>query len=77
MRDQSPLRHTFLFGYAHLGEGRFAGYIPTISQAMEGGYGANYATRIELGAGERLVDDSIIWFYERLGKLTDMPDTGR
>jgi hypothetical protein len=74
LRDQSPLRHTFLFGYAYPGEGGFAGYIPTVQAAMEGGYGANYATRIEVGAGERLVDDAVIWFYERLGKLRDLPD---
>jgi len=77
LRDQSPLRHSFIFGYSYVGEGRFAGYIPTIQAAMEGGYGANYSTRVEVGAGERLVDDAIIWFYERLGKLSDVPDTGR
>jgi hypothetical protein len=74
LRDQSPLRHTFLFGYAYAGEGTFTGYIPTIQASMEGGYGANYATRVEVGAGERLVDDAVIWFYERMGKLGDMPD---
>jgi len=74
LRDQSPLRHTFLFGYAFGGEGKFAGYLPTIQAAMEGGYGANYATRAEVGAGERLVDRAVIWFYEQLGKLRDLPD---
>ena len=74
LRDQSPLRHTFMFGYAYGGEGGFTGYIPTIQAAMEGGYGANYATRVEVGAGEHMVDDAIIWFYERLGKLRDVTD---
>ncbi len=74
LRDQSPLRHTFLFGYAFGGQGKFAGYVPTIEAAMQGGYGANYATRIEVGAGERMVDRAVIWFYERLGKLRDVPD---
>jgi len=41
---------------------------------MEGGYGASYATRIEVGAGERIVDGAIIWIYEQLGKLRDLPD---
>jgi neutral ceramidase len=74
LRDQSPLKYTFLFGYAFGGEGKFTGYIPTIQAAMEGGYGANYATRVAVGAGERLVDDAVIWFYKRLGKLRDVPD---
>jgi hypothetical protein len=74
LRDQSPLKYTFLFGYAFGGEGKFTGYIPTIRAAMEGGYGANYATRVEVGAGERLVDDAVIWFYKRLDKLRDVPD---
>ena len=74
LRDQSPLAHTFLFGYAYGGEGMFTGYVPTIQAAMEGGYGANYATRVEVGAGERLVNRAVIWFYEKLGKLRDVPD---
>lgn len=74
LRDQSPLRHTFLFGYAYGGEGAWAGYIPTIEEAQQGGYGAGYATRIEVGAGERLIDRAVIWFYERLGRLRDVPD---
>jgi hypothetical protein len=41
---------------------------------MEGGYGGTYATRIEVGAGERIVDRGIIWIYEQLGKLRDLPD---
>jgi hypothetical protein len=74
LADQSPLAHTYVFGYAYGGEGVFTGYIPTIQAAMEGGYGGNYATRVEVGAGERLVDDAVVWFYERLGKLRDLPD---
>ncbi len=73
-RVRSPLAHSFIFGYAFGGDGAFAGYIPTIQAAMEGGYGAGYATRIEAGAGERIVDRTIIWIYEQMGKLRDLPD---
>ena len=55
-------------------KGKFAGYIPTIEAAMQGGYGANYATHVEVGAGERMVDRAVVWFYEQLGKLRDVPD---
>lgn len=74
LRDQSPLRHTFYFNYAYGGDGGWGGYVPTIEAAQRGGYGASYATRIEVGAGERLVDRAIVWFYEQLGKLRDVPD---
>ncbi len=74
LRDRSPLRHTFLFGYAFAGQGKFLGYVPTIEAAMQGGYGAGYATRVEVGAGEMMVDRAIVWFYQRLGKLRDLPD---
>ena len=77
LKARSPLRHTFLFGYANGGEGVGAGYVPTIEAAMQGGYGASYSTRIEVGAGERMIDRAIIWIYERLGKLRDVPDTAR
>jgi hypothetical protein len=77
LKARSPLPHTFLAGYAFGGEGGFAGYVPTIEAAMQGGYGAGYATRIEVGAGEWIVDRSIIWIYERLGKLRDVPDVPR
>jgi neutral ceramidase len=74
LRTRSPLPHTFLAGYAFGGEGGFAGYVPTIEAAMQGGYGAGYATRIEVGAGEWIIDRAIVWVYERLGKLRDVPD---
>ncbi len=74
LRDQSPLAQTFLFGYAFSGEGKFVAYIPTIEAAMQGGYGANYATHIEVGAGEKMVDRAVVWFYEQLGRLRDVPD---
>ena len=74
LRDQSPLANTFLFGYSYSGEGKWAGYLPTIEAAMQGGYGAGYQTHIEVGAGESIVDRAVVWFYEQLGKLRDVSD---
>jgi neutral ceramidase len=74
LRDQSPLANTFLFGYAYGGEGKWAGYLPTMEAAMQGGYGAGYSTHIQVGAGESIVDRAVVWFYEQLGKLRDTPD---
>ena len=55
-------------------------YFPTIEAAVEGGYGAgDFTSVVEVGAGERLVDRSLIHAYEFLGKLdpapgSDVPD---
>ena len=52
----------------------FFSYFPTIRAATEGGHGAkNVWARIEPGAGERMVDHSIIRIFEMLGRLTDDP----
>jgi hypothetical protein len=77
LQDRVPLPRTFLVSNAYGGQGQLAAYIPTISAAMEGGYGANYATRIEVGAGEWIVTRSVVWFYERLGRLDNAPDLSR
>jgi neutral ceramidase len=74
LRDQSPLPYTFLFGYAYGGEGKWTGYLPTMEAAVQGGYGADYQTHVEVGAGESMVDRAVVWFYEQLGKLRDVPD---
>jgi len=50
--------------------------IPTspVDPAVEGGYGANsLTTRVEVGAGETMLDHSIIALYRMLGKLKDTP----
>jgi hypothetical protein len=40
--------------------GIWAGYLPTIRAAVEGGYGADYNTTVEVGTGEMLVDRSVV-----------------
>jgi hypothetical protein len=40
-----------------------------------GGYGANtITTRVEIGAGERMVDRGLIHIYRILGMLKDKPE---
>ncbi len=73
LRDKSEVAHTFLFGYTYSAGGEWVGYIPTIRAAAEGGYGANYNTRIEVGAGEAMVDRAIVNIYALMGKLRDAP----
>lgn len=52
----------------------YVAYLPTIRIAAEGRYGANtLTTRVEVGAGETMLDHSIIALYKMLGKLEDTP----
>ncbi len=71
LKSRSPLPMTFLTGYTN----GYYGYFPTISAAVSGGYGGNtLVTRVEVGAGERMVDCGLIHIYRILGKLKDKPE---
>lgn len=73
LRDKSEIENTFLFGYCFSAGGQWAGYIPTIKAAVEGGYGADYNTTLEVGAGEAMIDRAVVNIYRLLGKLSDLP----
>lgn len=69
-RDRCPLKDCLFLGYAN----GYFGYFPTIRAAAEGGYGASGATTwIEVGAGERMVNEALVNVYEMLGRLSDAP----
>ena len=69
LRRRSPAKHTMFFGYA---DGYWA-YFPTIKAAAEGGYGADYQTFVEVGAGEKLVDQAVINIHALLGQWSKAP----
>ncbi|MHC4728565.1 MAG: neutral/alkaline non-lysosomal ceramidase N-terminal domain-containing protein [Planctomycetota bacterium] len=70
LRKRSPIPHTFFLGYCN----DVFSYFPTIQAASEGGYGASYSTYVEVGAGERLVDNAIILLHQLTGNLKSFPD---
>jgi hypothetical protein len=71
LKQRSPLPFTFLCGYTN----GYIAYFPTIREAVSGGYGADtITTRVEIGAGERLVDRGLIHIYRILGMLRDKPE---
>jgi hypothetical protein len=71
LKQRSPLAATFLCGYTN----GYIGYFPTMRDAVAGGYGANtIVTRVEVGAGERMIDRGLIHIYRVLGKLKDKPE---
>ena len=73
LRDKSEIPYTFLFGYTYSAGGEWIGYVPTIRAAAEGGYGAGYNTRIEVGAGEALIDRHLVNLFTLSGRLKTAP----
>jgi len=70
-RNRCPVPDAFFMGYSN---GDF-GYFPTVLAASRGGYGAaSTATSVEVGAGERMVNQGLMRVYEMLGRLTDVPE---
>lgn len=61
------------YGYTFSSGGTWAGYIPDLRSAAHGGYGADTSTRIEIGAGERLLQRHLINLYALLGMWLDKP----
>jgi len=74
LRAKSPLPNSFLLGYTN---GYFA-YLPTITAAVRGGYGANSSVNpTEVGTGERMLNTGLIALYELLGGLSEQPGKPR
>ncbi|HVS62606.1 MAG TPA: neutral/alkaline non-lysosomal ceramidase N-terminal domain-containing protein [Thermoanaerobaculia bacterium] len=69
LKRESLIENTLFVGYAN-GE---LGYFPTIRAAAEGGYGADEATLVEVGAGDRLVALALIALLEQSGALGALP----
>jgi hypothetical protein len=70
-RARCPTQDCFFLGYAN----GYYGYFPTISAASWGGYGASQAsTWIQVGAGERMLDQGLVRVFEMLGRLKPIPE---
>jgi neutral ceramidase len=73
-RDRAECNAAMLFGYSYSAGGAWAGYIPTILAAVEGGYGADYNTTVEVGTGEMLVNRAVVKLFELRGLLRQLPE---
>ena len=73
-REKAECPHALLFGYSYSAGGAWAGYLPTIRGAVEGGYGADYNTTVEVGTGERLVNRGVVDLFKLRGLLQELPD---
>jgi len=73
-REKAECTNSLLFGYSFSAPGVWAGYIPTIKASVEGGYGADYNTTVQVGTGEMLVDRGVVKIFQLRGLLKDLPD---
>ena len=73
-REKAECASSMLFGYSYSAAGVWAGYIPTILASVQGGYGADYNTTVEVGTGERLIDLAVVKILELRGLLKPLPD---
>jgi neutral ceramidase len=72
-KEYADVPHPLFWGYTFSSGGTWAGYIPDLRSAAYGGYGADASTRIEVGAGERIVLRHLTFLYELLGMWKDKP----
>jgi hypothetical protein len=54
-KSQTDVPIALFYGYTWSAGGTWAGYIPDLRSAAHGGYGADASTRVEVGAGERIM----------------------
>jgi neutral ceramidase len=73
-RDRAECTASMLFGYSYSAGGQWAGYMPTILAGVEGGYGADYNTTVEVGTGEMLVNRAVVKLFELRGLLRKLPE---
>ena len=67
----APVDFPLFFGYTNGVHAGWPEYIPDIRSAAEGGYGANQRTLIEVGGGERLVNQALVDLFDMKGMFVD------
>jgi hypothetical protein len=72
-KEQADVPHPLFYGYTFSAGGTWPGYIPDLRSAAYGGYGADASTRIEVGAGEKIVLRHLANLYDLLGMWKDKP----
>lgn len=70
---QAGVAHPFFYGYTYSNGGIWAGYIPDLRSAARGGYGADFGTTIEVGAGERIIEQHMISLFGLQGMWRQTP----
>ncbi|MBI4904714.1 MAG: neutral/alkaline non-lysosomal ceramidase N-terminal domain-containing protein [Acidobacteria bacterium] len=67
-KQQAAVPFAFYYGYTYSGAGAWPGYLPDLRSSAHGGYGADSpATRMEVGAGETILQHHLINLYQLRG----------
>jgi neutral ceramidase len=72
-KEQADVPYPLFYGYTLSAGGTWPGYIPDLRSAAYGGYGADASTRIEVGAGEKIMLRHLTFLYDLLGMWKDKP----
>ena len=72
-KEQADVPYPLFYGYTFSAGGTWAGYIPDLRSAAYGGYGADASTRIEIGAGEKIMLRHLTFLFDLLGMWKDKP----
>ncbi len=72
-KEEADVPYPLFYGYTWSAGGTWAGYIPDLRSAAYGGYGADASTRIEVGAGERIMLRHLTTLYDLLEMWKDKP----
>jgi len=72
-KEQADVPYPLFYGYTFSSGGTWAGYIPDLRTAAYGGYGADVTTRVEVGAGEKIMLRHLTSLYDLLGMWKDKP----
>ncbi len=62
LKQRSPAEATWIVANCNA----YHGYIPTLQATTEGGYGATSGTQLEVGAGERLIQQALVSIHHQM-----------
>ena len=65
--------YPLFYGYTYSSGGQWAGYIPDLRSAAYGGYGADASTRVEIGAGEKVLEQHRMNLFRLRGMWLGAP----
>jgi len=72
-KKHADVPYPLFYGYTYSSGGVWPGYLPDIRSAAYGGYGADASTRIEVGAGETIMQHHLINLYRLREMWLDKP----
>ncbi len=72
-KKEADVAYPLFYGYTYSGGGQWAGYVPDLRSAAYGGYGADATTKVEIGAGERVVEQHRINLFRLRGMWLGAP----